>query len=61
MLGALIKMLLAEAHECYFEKLIIAGVQNEFCTLVKMAQEAAKVLVILLYMSDTSSGHAEFS
>ncbi|KAM4722537.1 rhophilin-2 [Rhinophrynus dorsalis] len=43
MLGALIKMLLAEAHECYFEKLILSGIQNDFCTLVKVAQEAAKV------------------
>ncbi|NP_001088054.1 rhophilin-2-B [Xenopus laevis] len=43
MLGALIKMLLAEAHECYFEKMILSGIQNEFCTLLKAAQEAAKV------------------
>ncbi|KAG8437389.1 hypothetical protein GDO86_008184 [Hymenochirus boettgeri] len=43
MLGALIKMLLAEAHECYFEKMILLGIQNDFCTLVKVAQEAAKV------------------
>ncbi|XP_073515861.1 rhophilin-2 [Phyllobates terribilis] len=48
MLGALIKMFLAEAHECYFEKLIVAGVQNEFCTLVRMAQEAAKVSEVYL-------------
>ncbi|XP_018426246.1 PREDICTED: rhophilin-2 [Nanorana parkeri] len=43
MLGALIKMLLAEASECYFEQLILSGVQNQFCTLAKVAQEAAKV------------------
>ncbi|XP_053305050.1 rhophilin-2 [Spea bombifrons] len=43
MLGALIKMLLAEAHECYFEKIILSGIQNEFCTLAKVAQEAEKV------------------
>uniref|UniRef100_A0A8C5ML14 Rhophilin Rho GTPase binding protein 2 n=1 Tax=Leptobrachium leishanense TaxID=445787 RepID=A0A8C5ML14_9ANUR len=43
MLSALIKMLLAEAHECYFEKIILSGIQNEFCTLAKVAQEAAKV------------------
>ncbi|KAM8945993.1 rhophilin-2 [Pelodytes ibericus] len=43
MLGALIKMILAEAHECYFEKMILSGIQNNFCTLAKVAQEAAKV------------------
>ncbi|KAM9302387.1 rhophilin-2 [Gastrophryne carolinensis] len=43
MLGTLIKMLQAEAHECHFEQLILSGVQNEFCALVKVAQEAAKV------------------
>ncbi|XP_072278304.1 rhophilin-2 isoform X2 [Pyxicephalus adspersus] len=43
MLGALIKMLLAEAYECQFEQLILSGVHNEFCTLAKVAQEAAKV------------------
>ncbi|XP_063802066.1 rhophilin-2 isoform X2 [Pseudophryne corroboree] len=48
MLGALIRMIMAEAHECYFEKLILSGVQNEFCTLVKVAQEAAKVGEIYL-------------
>ncbi|CAH2324210.1 rhophilin-2 isoform X1 [Pelobates cultripes] len=43
MLGALIKLLLAEAHECYFEKMILSGIQNEFCTLAKVAHESAKV------------------
>ncbi|KAM4614212.1 rhophilin-2 [Discoglossus pictus] len=43
MLGALIKMLLAEAQECYFEKIILPGIKNEFFTLVKVAQESAKV------------------
>ncbi|PIO39786.1 hypothetical protein AB205_0034600 [Aquarana catesbeiana] len=50
MLGALIKMLLAEAHECHFEQTILSGVQNEFCTLAKVAQEAAKVSEIHLHV-----------
>lgn len=45
MLSALIKMLLAEASECHFELLILSGVQNQFCTLAKVAQEAAKVFI----------------
>ncbi|XP_053557523.1 rhophilin-2 isoform X1 [Bombina bombina] len=48
MLAALIKMLLAEAQECYFEKMILPGIHNEFFTLVKMAQESAKVSEIYM-------------
>ncbi|XP_075045295.1 rhophilin-2 [Mixophyes fleayi] len=55
MLGTLIKMLMAEAHECYFEKLILSGVQNEFCNLVKVAQEAAKVGDVYLQVFNAMS------
>ncbi|XP_072823365.1 rhophilin-2 [Vicugna pacos] len=43
MLSVLVKMMLAQAHECTFEKVCLPGIQNEFFVLVKVAQEAAKV------------------
>uniref|UniRef100_A0A8C8R899 Rhophilin Rho GTPase binding protein 2 n=1 Tax=Pelusios castaneus TaxID=367368 RepID=A0A8C8R899_9SAUR len=43
MLSVLVKMMLAQAQECVFEQIILPGIQNEFFTLVKMAQEVAKV------------------
>ncbi|XP_078526573.1 rhophilin-2 [Lissotriton helveticus] len=43
MLSVLVKMMLAEAQECFFEKISLSGIRNEFFTLVKIAQEAAKV------------------
>ncbi|XP_006114990.1 rhophilin-2 isoform X1 [Pelodiscus sinensis] len=43
MLSVLVKMMLAQAQECVFEKIILPGIRNEFFTLVKMAQEVAKV------------------
>ncbi|XP_028813026.1 rhophilin-2 isoform X2 [Denticeps clupeoides] len=43
MLNMLIKMMLAQAQECLFEKSSLNGIRNEFLTLIKMAQEAAKV------------------
>ncbi|KAJ6666046.1 hypothetical protein lerEdw1_000950 [Lerista edwardsae] len=43
MLSVLVKMMLAQAQECLFEQLCLPGIQNEFFTLMKMAQEAAKV------------------
>ncbi|XP_029464259.1 rhophilin-2 [Rhinatrema bivittatum] len=43
MLSVLVKMMMAEAQECFFEKISLPGIQNEFFTLVRMAQEAAKV------------------
>ncbi|XP_068117151.1 rhophilin-2 [Hyperolius riggenbachi] len=54
-LSALIKMLLAEAQECHFEHMILSGVQNEFCTLVKVAQEAAKVSEVHLQVYNAMS------
>lgn len=43
MLSVLVKMMLAQAQENVFEKICLPGIQNEFFTLVKVAQEAAKV------------------
>lgn len=44
MLNMLIKMMLAQAQECVFEKITLPGIHNEFFSLLRMAQEAAKVL-----------------
>ncbi|XP_054625777.1 rhophilin-2 isoform X4 [Dunckerocampus dactyliophorus] len=43
MLAMLIRMMLAQAQECLFEQLALPGVRNEVLTLLRMAQEAAKV------------------
>ncbi|XP_037675884.1 rhophilin-2 [Choloepus didactylus] len=43
MLSVLVKMMLAQAQESVFEKISLPGIRNEFFTLVKMSQEAAKV------------------
>lgn len=43
MLSVLVRMMLAQAQECVFEKLCLPGIQNEFFILVKVAHEAAKV------------------
>lgn len=43
MLSMLIRMMIAQAQECIFEKTALPGVRNNFFTLLKMAQEAAKV------------------
>ncbi|KAL0977981.1 hypothetical protein UPYG_G00164290 [Umbra pygmaea] len=43
MLNVLIKMMLAQAQEVLFEKIALTGIRNEFFSLLKMAQEAAKV------------------
>ncbi|XP_077570001.1 rhophilin-2 isoform X2 [Stigmatopora nigra] len=43
MLAMLIRMMLAQAQECLFEQLALPGVRNEFLSLLRMAQEAAKV------------------
>uniref|UniRef100_A0A3Q1FBX0 Rhophilin, Rho GTPase binding protein 2 n=2 Tax=Acanthochromis polyacanthus TaxID=80966 RepID=A0A3Q1FBX0_9TELE len=43
MLSMLIRMMLAQAQECLFEKTALPGIRNQFYTLMKMAQEAAKV------------------
>ncbi|XP_049573050.1 rhophilin-2 isoform X2 [Syngnathus scovelli] len=43
MLAMLIRMMLAQAQECLFEQLALPGVRNEVPTLLRMAQEAAKV------------------
>ncbi|XP_075934089.1 rhophilin-2 [Anarhichas minor] len=43
MLSMLIRMMLAQAQECLFEKTALPGIRNQFHSLMKMAQEAAKV------------------
>lgn len=43
MLSMLIRLMLAQTQECLFEKLALPGIRNQFCPLMKMAQEAAKV------------------
>ncbi|KAM9861012.1 rhophilin-2 isoform 2-T2 [Aulostomus maculatus] len=43
MLSMLIRMMLAQAQECLFEKMALPGIPNQFLSLLKMAQEAAKV------------------
>ncbi|KAM4602824.1 rhophilin-2 isoform 1-T1 [Polymixia lowei] len=43
MLSMLIRMMLAQAQECLFEKSALPGIRNHFLSLLKMAQEAAKV------------------
>ncbi|KAL7405724.1 hypothetical protein ABVT39_006335 [Epinephelus coioides] len=43
MLSMLIRMMLAQAQECLFEKTALPGIRNQFNSLMKMAQEAAKV------------------
>ncbi|CAB1445396.1 unnamed protein product [Pleuronectes platessa] len=43
MLSMLIRMMLAQAQECLFEKTALPGIRNQFSSLMKMAQEAAKV------------------
>lgn len=43
MLSMLIRLMLAQAQECLFEKIALPGIQNQFYSLMKVAQEAAKV------------------
>ncbi|XP_030622081.1 rhophilin-2 [Chanos chanos] len=43
MLSMLIKLMLAQAQECLFERMTLHGIRNEFLALLKVAQEAAKV------------------
>ncbi|KAK7176315.1 hypothetical protein R3I93_000539 [Phoxinus phoxinus] len=43
MLSMLIRLMLAQAQEYMFELITLPGIRNEFFSLLKMAQEAAKV------------------
>lgn len=43
MVGMLIRLMIAQAQECIFEKIALPGIKNQFTSLIKMAQEAAKV------------------
>ncbi len=44
MLSMLIRLMLAQAQECLFEQITLPGIRNEFFSLLRIAQEAAKVL-----------------
>uniref|UniRef100_A0A7N6ACV1 Rhophilin, Rho GTPase binding protein 2 n=1 Tax=Anabas testudineus TaxID=64144 RepID=A0A7N6ACV1_ANATE len=50
MLSMLIRLMLAQAQECLFEKTALPGIRNQFNSLMKMAQEAAKVSEIYDYV-----------
>lgn len=54
MLSMLIRLMLAQAQECLFEKIALPGIRNQFCPLIKMAQEAAKVKISPLFFGDTA-------
>ena len=43
MLTMLSSMMLAQAQECLFERSVLPGIRNHFLSLLRMAQEAAKV------------------
>uniref|UniRef100_A0A671RFK4 Rhophilin-2 n=1 Tax=Sinocyclocheilus anshuiensis TaxID=1608454 RepID=A0A671RFK4_9TELE len=43
MLSMLIRLMLAQAQECLFEQITLPGIRNEFFSLLRIAQEAAKV------------------
>ncbi|XP_011492354.1 rhophilin-2 isoform X1 [Oryzias latipes] len=43
MLSMLIRLMLAQAQECLFEKSVLPGTRNKFNAMIKVAQEAAKV------------------
>ncbi|RXN17365.1 rhophilin-2 isoform X1 [Labeo rohita] len=43
MLSMLIRLMLAQAQECLFELITLPGIRNEFFSLLRIAQEAAKV------------------
>ncbi|XP_078066593.1 rhophilin-2-like [Mustelus asterias] len=43
MQNMLIRLMLAQAQECAFEKMVLPGIRNQFLTLLQVAQEAAKV------------------
>ncbi|XP_047219271.1 rhophilin-2 isoform X1 [Girardinichthys multiradiatus] len=43
MVGMLIRLMIAQAQECIFEKIALPGILNKFNSLIKMAQEAVKV------------------
>ncbi|XP_060693894.1 rhophilin-2 [Hemiscyllium ocellatum] len=43
MQNMLIRLMLAQAQECAFEKMVLPGIHNQFFNLLRIAQEAAKV------------------
>lgn len=43
MLSVLVKMMIAQAQECIYEKICLPGICNQLFSLLKMAQESAKV------------------
>ncbi|XP_063168792.1 rhophilin-2 [Candoia aspera] len=57
MLSVLVKMMLAQAQECVFEQICLPRIRNEFFTLIKMAQEVAKVAEMYMLV-DTAMSQA---
>ncbi|XP_072373853.1 rhophilin-2 isoform X2 [Scyliorhinus torazame] len=43
MQNMLIRLMLAQAQECAFEKMVLPGIRNQYFSLLKVAQEATKV------------------
>ncbi|XP_038664361.1 rhophilin-2-like [Scyliorhinus canicula] len=43
MQNMLIRLMLAQAQECAFEKMVLPGIRNQYFSLLKVAQESAKV------------------
>ncbi|XP_067905113.1 rhophilin-2 [Heterodontus francisci] len=43
MQNMLIRLMLAQAQECAFEKMVLPGIRNQYFTLLRVAQEAARV------------------
>ncbi|XP_067854310.1 rhophilin-2 [Heptranchias perlo] len=43
MQNMVISLMLAQAQECAFEKMVLPGIQNQYISLLRVAQEAAKV------------------
>ncbi|KAG8144049.1 hypothetical protein E2320_001177 [Naja naja] len=57
MLSVLVKMMLAQVQECIFEQICLPGIRNEFFTLIKMAQEVAKLRNIEILQEILSVAH----
>ncbi|GCC27493.1 hypothetical protein chiPu_0005917 [Chiloscyllium punctatum] len=54
-LNMLVRLMIAQVQECVFEKVIVAGVKDEFLTQLQCAQEAARVADVysLVYQTMT--------
>uniref|UniRef100_UPI00398F7BA0 rhophilin-2-B-like n=1 Tax=Pristiophorus japonicus TaxID=55135 RepID=UPI00398F7BA0 len=43
MQNMLIRLMLAQAQECSFEKMVLAGIRNQYTSLLRVAQESARM------------------